>query len=54
VADGFPEGIAADDGVGLHYLGTELHEVVTCRQGASAHRVTRGGEAKLLPRLIPA
>ena len=28
VDGGFPDGIAADDGVGLHYVGTELHEVV--------------------------
>jgi len=44
---GFPEGIAADDGVGLHYVGTELHEVVTCRPGATAYRVTRDGEERL-------
>ena len=41
VDGGFPEGIAADDGVGLHYVGTELREVVTCRPGAAAYRVTR-------------
>ena len=44
---GFPEGIAADDGVGVHYLGTTLVEVVTCRPGATAYRVTREGEEKL-------
>jgi peptidase E len=45
---GFPEGIAADDGVGLHYVGTDLAEVVTCRPGAAAYRVTRGsGEERL-------
>jgi len=47
VAGGFPEGLAADDGVGLHFVGTELREVVTCRQGAAAYRVTRGGEQLL-------
>jgi dipeptidase E len=47
VDGGFPEGIAADDGVGLHYVGTELREVVTCRPGATAYRVTREGEEKL-------
>ena len=50
---GFPEGIAADDGVGLHYVGTELHQVVTCRPDAAAYRVTRGGEERLDSRLIP-
>ncbi len=47
VDSGFPAGIAADDGVGLHYTGTELHEIVTCRPGATAYRVTRDAESKL-------
>jgi peptidase E len=50
---GFPEGIAADDGVGLHYVGRALHEVVTCRPGAAAYRVTQAGEERLETRLIP-
>ena len=53
VESGFPEGVAADDGVGLHYVGTELREVVTCRPGAAGYRVTRDGEHKLEARLIP-
>ncbi len=48
----FPEGIAADDGVGLHYVGTQLAEVVTCRPGATAYRVTRDGEERLDARLL--
>jgi len=47
VNHGFPAGIAADDGVGLHYVGTTLAEVVTCRPGATAYRVTRDGEERL-------
>jgi dipeptidase E len=47
VDGGFPEGVAAEDGVGLHYAGTDLVEVVTCRPGAAAYRVTRDGEEKL-------
>ena len=47
VDQGFPEGIAADDGVGLHYMGTDLEEIVTCRQGATAYRVSRDGEEQL-------
>jgi peptidase E len=47
VDGGFPEGIAADDGVALHYVGTELRETVTCRPGAAAYLVTREGEEKL-------
>jgi peptidase E len=50
---GFPEGIAAEDGVGLHYVGTELSEVITCRPGAAAYRVTRAAEERLEARLIP-
>jgi dipeptidase E len=49
---GFPEGIAADDGVGIHYVGTDLREVVTCRPGATAYRVTREGELPLEARLL--
>jgi dipeptidase E len=52
VDSGFPEGIAADDGVGLHFVGTELREVVTCRPGATAYRVTRHGEERLDAREI--
>ncbi len=44
---GFREGIAADDGVALHYVGTELTEIVTCRPSATAYRVTRDGEERL-------
>jgi peptidase E len=47
VAGGLSEGIAADDGVALHYVGTELQEIVTCRPGAAAYRVTRAGEERL-------
>jgi dipeptidase E len=47
VKNGFPEGIAADDGVALHYVGTDLAEVVTCSAGATAYRVTRDGEERL-------
>jgi len=49
---GFPEGLAADDGVGLHYVGAELRGVVTCKPGAAAYRVTRAGEERLAARLI--
>ena len=44
---GLAPGIAADDGVALHYVGTELSEVVTCRPGATAFQVTRNGEERL-------
>ena len=50
VAGGFPEGIAAEDGVAIHYVGTEISEIVTCRPGAAAYRVTRDGEERLAAR----
>ena len=45
-------GYAADDYVGLHYVGTELHEAVTDRDGASAWRVDADGETRIPPRLL--
>jgi hypothetical protein len=47
IDNGLAPGVAADDGVALHYVGTELEEAVTCRPGASAYRVTREGEEKI-------
>jgi peptidase E len=59
IGDGtLADGYATDDGVGLHYIGTDLHEVVSDREGAKAYRVERTGpgevrETKLEPRLLP-
>jgi peptidase E len=52
VANGLPGGLAADDGVGLHFEGTELAEVITCRAGAAAYRVTADGEDRIDARLL--
>jgi peptidase E len=52
VRGGLPAGIAADDGVGLHYVDTELVEVVSCRDGAAAYRVTADGDARIQPHLL--
>jgi peptidase E len=52
VAGGFPAGVAADDGVGLHYLGTELREVVSAREDACAYRVEAGNETPIEPRAL--
>ena len=52
VASGFPAGMAADDAVGLHYVGTELREAVTVREGAHAYRVEPGNEIAIEPRLL--
>ena len=50
--EGLAPGIAADDGVGLHFVGTELREVVTSREGAAAYRVKPDGEEPLAARLL--
>jgi peptidase E len=44
VDDGFPAGWAAEDGVGLHFEGTELVEVVSALPGKRAYRVEPGSE----------
>jgi dipeptidase E len=52
VAGGLEPGIAADDDVGVHFAGTELREVVSSRDGATAYRVTQDGEQPLETRLL--
>jgi hypothetical protein len=38
-----PAGYATEDGVGLHYVGTRLHEAVSIRAGKRAWRVQPDG-----------
>jgi peptidase E len=52
VRNGFPAGIAIDDDVGVRFDGTELSEVVTSREGATAYRVSAAGEEPLEARLL--
>lgn len=47
VREGYPAGIALDDGVAAHYVGTELHEVLTDRPLAHGYRVSADGEEPL-------
>jgi len=52
-----PPGWATDDGVGLHFRGTELVEAVSDREGAYAWRVEPDGqggarETRVTPRLL--
>jgi dipeptidase E len=54
VAAGFPEGVAAEDGVGLVYRGTELVEVVSSRAEGAAWRVTRAGGEPVSEERLPA
>jgi dipeptidase E len=52
VADGFPPGFAADDGAALHFVGTELYEVVTVAEGCTAYRIEPGSETPFEARLL--
>jgi peptidase E len=58
IGDGtLPDGYATDNGVGLHYVGTELREVLSETEGAKGYRVERVGpgevrETVLEPRLL--
>jgi dipeptidase E len=52
VATGFAPGVAADDDVALHFVGEELREVVTSREGATAYLVHPDGEEPLQARLL--
>lgn len=50
VQEGLPGGWAADDGAGLHFVGTELREAICSRPDARVYRVERlGGEVVETP-----
>jgi peptidase E len=49
-----PSGYASEDGVGLHYVGTELHRAVSIREGARAWWVERDGDDSYIERPIEA
>jgi peptidase E len=50
--EGFPPGLAADSGVGLHFVDGELAEVISGREGATGYRVEPGREDALPARLV--
>ena len=52
VREGFPPGYAADDGVGLHFSGADLAEVLSVRPGSQAYRVDENGETPIAARLL--
>lgn len=52
VDGGFPAGYAADDAAALHFVGTELHEVVAWDTEAGAYRVEPGRETPLEARVL--
>jgi dipeptidase E len=52
VADGFPAGIACDDGAAAVYRGTELLGIVADRPGARGYHMTTAGEEPVAARLL--
>ena len=50
--EGFPPGYAADSGAGLHFVGTELVEVLSDREDGTGYRVEPGSETRLEPRVV--
>jgi peptidase E len=53
VGEGMRPGYAADDGAALHFVGSELHRVVTSRAGKRGWRVERRGQ-RVVERELPA
>lgn len=53
IADGMAPGYAAGDGAALHFVGTELAQVVTSRADARAFFVTAGDEDGPIERALP-
>jgi peptidase E len=53
VADGLPAGYAAEDAVALHFVGTDLAEIVSARPVARAYRVERQGDSVVETPLVP-
>jgi dipeptidase E len=51
IADGMCGGFAADDGVGLHFLGTRLERAVSSRPDGHAYMVQSDGDGVLETRL---
>src|SRR3954449_3873908 len=47
-----PPGVAADSGVGLHFVGTDLAEVFSAEPPKTGYRVAPGVEERLEPRVV--
>jgi peptidase E len=55
VGDGsLPLSYATDDGCGIVYRGTEVHEVIADREGAQAYRVERAADGTVSETALPA
>ena len=54
VGDGMRAGYAAEDGVGLDFVGEDLHRVVTSRPGRCAYRVVARQDGTVVEEPLPA
>jgi dipeptidase E len=54
VGDGMRPGYAAEYGVGLHFVGEDLHRVVTSQPGGCAYRVTARDDGTVVEDPLPA
>ena len=54
VGNGFPAGIALDDGAAAHYAGTELQEIVVSKPNERGYHVGPDGEVPLPVRVLTA
>jgi dipeptidase E len=52
VDNGFPPGYAADDGAALHFVDSDLREVLSVREAATAYSVEPGTETPLEARAL--
>jgi peptidase E len=53
IADGMAPGYGVGDGAALHFVGTELHEVVASRSDARACHVSAGRRRRVTERELP-
>jgi hypothetical protein len=54
VAEGFPAGVACDDLAAVHYVGTDVAEIVASDAQARAYRVGPGPEGSVIEEVLPA
>ncbi len=54
IGDGFPAGIAIDDDAAVHYVGREISEIVSAREGATAYRVEPGADREVIETALSA
>ncbi|HEU5140070.1 MAG TPA: peptidase E [Bacillales bacterium] len=53
IAEGMSDGLAADDGVALHYVDRELHKVVSSRPQARAYLVAKTKDSVSETEMVP-